>query len=71
MIRRIALCQSPNNRMQRGGMDKVLRRGLDGSPRKIFTSSRVREALCPRADAGRYATLPVEFTLSISVGGDL
>jgi hypothetical protein len=42
---------SPNNRMQRGGMDKVLRRGQDSIARKIFTSARVREALCPRADA--------------------
>jgi hypothetical protein len=43
----------PNNRMQRGGMDKVLRRGRDNSPRKIFMRARVRETLCPRADAGR------------------
>jgi hypothetical protein len=49
--------RSPNNRMQRGGLDKVLRRGLDSSPRKIFMRARVREALCPRADAGRSATL--------------
>jgi hypothetical protein len=57
-IERNRLQVSPNNRMQRGGMDKVLRRGLDSSPRKIFMRARVREALCPRADAGRWATLP-------------
>jgi hypothetical protein len=43
----------PNNRMQRGVRDKVLRRGQDGSLRKIFMRARVREALCPRADAER------------------
>jgi hypothetical protein len=35
------------------GRHKVLRRGRDNSPRKIFMRARVREALCPRADAGR------------------
>ena len=45
-----------NNRMQRCVMDKVPRRGRDSSERKIFMRARVREALCSRADAGRYAT---------------
>jgi hypothetical protein len=58
----MAMIAPPNNRMQRGGMDKVLRRGRDSSVRKIFTSARVREALCQRADAGRWASQP--WTLS-------
>jgi hypothetical protein len=47
---------SANNRMQRGGTDKVLRRGRVSSVVAQVTSTRVREALCPRADAGRWAT---------------
>jgi hypothetical protein len=39
---------SPNNRMQRGGRDRV--------SHNIFMRARVREALCPRADARRWAT---------------
>jgi hypothetical protein len=35
----------PNNRMERGVMDKVLRRGRDTTSRKIFMRARVCEAL--------------------------
>jgi hypothetical protein len=44
---------TPNNRMQRGGMDKVLRRGRYGSSRKIFMRARVPIGPRARADAGR------------------
>jgi hypothetical protein len=41
---------SPNNRMERGWMDKVLRRGRLISALEQVTSARVREALaCARS----------------------
>jgi hypothetical protein len=46
---------SPNNRIERGGMDKVLRRGRDGLARKIFMCARVREALACARSCERYA----------------
>lgn len=46
----------PNNRMQRCVGDKVLGRGRDTVSPKTVMRARVREALCTRADAGRWAT---------------
>jgi hypothetical protein len=43
----------PNNRMQRGVRDKVLSRGLESSPSKIFMRARVLRRPRTRADAGR------------------
>jgi hypothetical protein len=48
---------SPNNRMQRTGMHKVLGRGRDASARKIFMLARVPTGRRAGADAGRSATL--------------
>jgi hypothetical protein len=47
---------SPNNRMQRGVTHKVPRRGRDTVPPNRVRRARVRDTLCSRADAGRYAS---------------
>jgi hypothetical protein len=46
-----------NNRMQRGVTHKVPRRGRDRLARKTVMRARVREALCTRADAERWASV--------------
>jgi len=48
---------SPNNRMQRSGMHKVLGRGRGHAVVEQVTSARVLERTRPVADAGRWATL--------------
>jgi hypothetical protein len=46
----------PNNRMQRGGLYKVLGRGQMNAVLKQVPRARVPTLLWPRADAGRSAT---------------
>jgi hypothetical protein len=49
---------SPNNRIERGGMDKVLRRGRVSSMVDQVTSARVRDALACARSCERWASVP-------------
>jgi hypothetical protein len=51
------LCVPSNNRMQRGGLYKVLGRGRMIAVLEQVRSARVLSAQWPRADAGRWAAL--------------
>jgi hypothetical protein len=52
---------SHNNRMQRGVTHKVPRRGRDTVPPNRVRRARVRDRLCSRADAGRYAAWEISW----------
>jgi hypothetical protein len=49
---------SPNNRMERGVMDKVHGRGRESSVVEQVTSARVRDALACARSCERWASVP-------------